>query len=71
MTTNTYSHTRTKHKPVLHHFTVLGVLGFPPGVRCWCGGELTFKLHETDQDAKRKAFFDAHEECQLAEVNHG
>jgi hypothetical protein len=56
----------TLHKPVLHHFTVRHKLGYPSGLRCWCGDELSFSLHEPGQDAKRRSFFDAHDECQPA-----
>jgi len=62
----THTRTQTLHKP-LHHFAVVHKLGYPSGVRCWCGASLTFNLHEADQDAKRRAFFDSHEECGPAE----
>jgi hypothetical protein len=51
------------HK-ILHHFTPAGKIGYPQGITCWCGDTLEFALHDPGQDAKRKAFFDEHEECQ-------
>lgn len=57
------------HK-MLHHFTIRHKLGYPSGLACWCGASLEFSLHEPGQDAKRRAFFDSHEECSPAEVSH-
>lgn len=55
----------------LHHFAVVHKMGYPSGVRCWCDASLEFALHEPGQDAKRRAFFDGHEECKPAsEVKH-
>ena len=47
----------------VEHYRLIRKLGFPDGVRCFCGAEITFHLHERDQDKKRKAFFDAHDDC--------
>ena len=52
----------TQSKP-LHHFTPYDKLGFPQGVRCWCGAALEFAYHEPGQNARRQAFFDQHETC--------
>jgi hypothetical protein len=43
-------------------------MGYPDGVRCFCGATLTFALHEQSQDRKRRAFLEAHAECQYAGV---
>jgi hypothetical protein len=58
------THIRTQDTKPLHHFTIQHKLGYPSGLHCWCGASLEFSLHEPGQDAKRRAFFDVHEECQ-------
>lgn len=48
------------------HFTVVARMGYPDGVRCFCGATLTFALHEKEQERKRHEFLDAHAECTYA-----
>lgn len=48
----------------IEHYQLIRKLGFPDGVRCFCGSTLTFAPHERDQGKKRKAFFDQHDACE-------
>jgi hypothetical protein len=48
---------------VAHQFTIIRKLGFPDGVRCWCGAELTFKPHAVGQMEQRTLFLREHAEC--------
>ena len=50
----------------IHHYKLIQRLGFPDGVKCWCGAELEFAVKEDwgSRDKKRRAFFDQHEECE-------
>jgi len=51
---------------IIHHYEVIQKLGFPPGVKCWCGNTLEFAVKEpwAKRSTKRKEFFDLHDECQ-------
>ena len=48
---------------IINHYTLIHKMGFPQGVKCWCGQALTFTVHERGMQKKRKAFFDQHDEC--------
>lgn len=45
------------------HFTPIQKLGYPDGIRCWCGAELIVRYGEHGVVAKRKHWLDAHDEC--------
>jgi len=57
----------------IHHYKLIQRLGFPDGVRCWCGAELEFAVKEPWQsrDRKRKVWFEEHEDCEAKEVQNG
>lgn len=46
------------------HFTPIQKMGFPDGIRCWCGEELIVRYGEHGVMAKRKRWLEQHEECQ-------
>lgn len=48
------------------HFTPVRRMGYPDGVRCFCGATLTFAPHEPSQERKRRAFIEAHADCVYA-----
>ncbi len=54
---------RKSLQPINPHFTPVQKLGFPDGVRCWCGAELTFRYSEKGRKSKTEAFRAEHEEC--------
>ena len=45
------------------HFSIVARMGYPDGVRCFCGSTLSFALHEKEQDRKRRAFMEVHADC--------
>lgn len=52
-----------QRRDAIHQFTIISRFGFPDGVACWCGARLEFRPGDSNIQKKRKAFFDAHEEC--------
>lgn len=54
--------------PAPQHYTPVGKIGYPPGVRCWCGAELEFAYHEAGMKAKREAFLAAHNDCAAFQI---
>lgn len=50
------------------HYTPCGKIGFPQGIRCWCGEKLEFAYHEANMKAKREAFFALHDDCAAQRV---
>lgn len=52
----------------IHHYSLIQKLGFPTGVKCWCGAQLSFQVHERGMQTKRKAFFDQHDGCEAKEI---
>jgi hypothetical protein len=50
-------------KNAVRHYTPVQRMGYPPGVKCWCGSMLEFNYHEPGMSKRRKAFFDEHDDC--------
>ena len=68
-TTSNAVHPARRTQDSIHHYKLIQRLGFPDGVKCWCGAELEFAVKEdwASRDKKRRAFFDQHEECEAKE----